>query len=64
MHRSNRINGVIVDNKNTEKSVKKTEDHIEGIVVYLLRKYATKNELSSKLNADLKEEYDVIRSSN
>ena len=53
-----------MDNKNTEKSFEKIEDQVEGVVVYLLRKHTTKNELSPKRNADLKEEYDVIRSNN
>ncbi|WP_196398901.1 hypothetical protein [Legionella saoudiensis] len=35
-----------MDNKNTEGSFENTDDKIEGIVLYLLKKYLIKNELS------------------
>ncbi|QMT59448.1 hypothetical protein [Legionella sp. PC997] len=47
-----------MDNKNIETFEEK-ENQIDGIVVYLLKKYAIKNEFSAKVDADLPEEMEA-----
>ncbi|WP_454785306.1 hypothetical protein [Legionella sp. WA2024007413] len=47
-----------MDNKNIE-TVEEKENQIDGIVVYLLKKYAIKNEFSTKVDADLPEEMEA-----
>jgi hypothetical protein len=53
------MKGVIMDNKNIEKLFEKTDEQIEGIVLYLLRKYAVTKEFSPQLDTDLKEECEI-----
>lgn len=44
-----------MDSKNIE-TFEKIDHQIDGIVVYLLKKYAAKNEFSPTFDSDLKEE--------
>ncbi|KTD42295.1 hypothetical protein [Legionella parisiensis] len=44
-----------MDNKNIEPLFEEVDQQIDGIVLYLLKKYALKNEFSPKLDAHLKE---------
>lgn len=55
LHQRNLMNGVIMDNKNIE-TFEEIDKHIDGVVVYLLKKFAVKSEFSPKFDAELKEE--------
>lgn len=45
-----------MDNKKSETLYETTEDQIDGIVLYLLKKYAAKNEFLPKFDTELQEE--------
>ncbi|HHT0593235.1 TPA: hypothetical protein ACTXXA_002006 [Legionella anisa] len=45
-----------MDNKNIEPLFEEIDEQIDGIVLYLLKKYALKNEFTPKLDAHLNEE--------
>lgn len=45
-----------MDNKNIEPLFEEVDKQIDGIVLYLLKKYSLKNEFSPKLNAHLQED--------
>ncbi|WP_454780427.1 hypothetical protein [Legionella sp. WA2022007384] len=47
-----------MDSKNKE-TFEEIDNQIDGIVVYLLKKYAMKNEFSAKVDADLPEEIEA-----
>ncbi|CAM2950454.1 Uncharacterised protein [Legionella steigerwaltii] len=46
-------------NKKLETLYEKTEDQIDGIVLYLLKKYAVKNELLPSFDTELQEENEI-----